>query len=442
MTILKRNLRQGQAMLTVTMGLTVICGMLGLAVDLGWDYFQKQCAQTAADSAAQAGVAAAIANGSLSCGATVVCQASTTCPTNIGSPTTTVQTACVYGEANGFGVDSKSSLSVASGTGTPGSAPGMSTSYYLTATVTRNIPSLFSMAAGRSVMVVAAQSTAAVATQVAPNCIYILDPTGAGALTANNGASITVGCSIAVNSSSSTSISVTGGASINTSGISTVGGYTMNNGGSMSPLPQTGKVAQADPLGSLPSPTVPSSCNYTNYVATGPNGQGGGSTTLYPGTYCGGITIANGTNATISPGAYIVNGGNFHIAGGSTVTGAGVTFYMTGTNSSYGSVTFDNGSNITFSAPTSGTYQGILFDQDRTITSSTAATFAGGANMKLSGTLYFPTTSISYSNGTSQANSATALVAKDISFVGGANFKYDSSGQTTGLVTNSSVLVQ
>jgi hypothetical protein len=60
----------------------------------------------------------------------------------------------------------------------------------------------------------------------------------------------------------------------------------------------------------------------------------------------------------------------------------------------------------------------------------------------LSGTLYFPTTSISYSNGTSQANSATALVAKDISFVGGANFKYDSSGQTTGLVTNSSVLVQ
>ena len=79
-----------------------------------------------------------------------------------------------------------------------------------------------------------------------------------------------MGCSIAVNSSSSTSISVTGGASINTSGISTVGGYTMNNGGSMSPLPQTGKVAQADPLGSLPSPTVPSSCNYTNYVATGP----------------------------------------------------------------------------------------------------------------------------------------------------------------------------
>ena len=430
-------------MLTVTMGMSLICGMLGLAVDLGWDYFERQCAQTAADSAAQAGVAAAIASGTLSCGATVVCQAATACPTSIASPTTTtVQAACAYGEANGFGTDSKSSLSITSGTGTPAPAPGMTTAYYITATVTRTLPSLFSMALGRSSTVVAAQSSAAVATQVAPNCIYVLDPTGAAALNVNNGASVTVGCSIAVNSSSATSVSATGGASINSSGISTVGGYTVNNGGSLSPLPQTGKVAQADPLGSLPSPTVPTSCDYTNYDATGMCGQGGGSTTLYPGTYCGGITIANGTNATISPGNYIVNGGNFHIAGGSTVTGSGVTFFMTGTNSSYGSVTFDNGSNITFSAPTSGTYQGILFDQDRTITSTTAATFAGGSTMKLSGTLYFPTTALSYSNGTNQAVSASAIVARDISFAGGANIKYDSTGQTTGLVTNSAVLVQ
>jgi hypothetical protein len=62
--------------------------------------------------------------------------------------------------------------------------------------------------------------------------------------------------------------------------------------------------------------------------------------------------------------------------------------------------------------------------------------------MQLSGSLYFPTTAVSYSNGTNQAVSAMAIVAKDISFAGGANIKYDSTGQTTGLVTKSDVLVE
>ncbi len=432
---------RGQATIALTLGLSVICGMLGLAVDLGYDYFQRQCAQGAADAAAEAGVAAAVQNGIIACLGTVICQPSTACPKTIGTPTTNVQSACLYGQLNGFGTDSKSTLSIASGIGTPSTAPGVITPYYVTATVTRTIPSLFSYIAGRSQSVVAAQSTAAVTTQVAPNCIYVLDSSGANALSASNGASVTVGCSVAVNSSSASSVSAIGGASIDTTGISTVGGYTVNNGGSFSPVPQTGKVSQADPLSALPSPTVPSTCNYTNYVATGLLG-GGGTAILYPGTYCGGITIANGTNAIITAGEYIINGGNFHIAGGSTVTGDGVSFFDTGTNSTYGSITFDNGSNVTLSAPTAGTYQGILFDQDRTITSSVAATFAGGATMKLSGSLYFPTTPVSYSNGTSQAVSATAIVAKDVSFVGGANIKFDSTGLTTGLVTNSVVLVQ
>ena len=38
------------------------CGIMGLAVDLGWGYFVKKSAQRAADSAALAGVEKALAD--------------------------------------------------------------------------------------------------------------------------------------------------------------------------------------------------------------------------------------------------------------------------------------------------------------------------------------------------------------------------------------------
>ena len=93
---------------------------------------------------------------------------------------------------------------------------------------------------------------------------------------------------------------------------------------------------------------------------------------LTPGTYCGGIYVGNGaTNVTFSSGIYVINGGGLSFNGsGKTVTGNGVMFYLTGTNSTYDSVAIQNGVSVTFSAPTSGTYQGVLFFQDRSITSS------------------------------------------------------------------------
>jgi hypothetical protein len=46
--------RRGQALLLVTLSLFAMCGLLGLAVDLGWSYFVKKSAQDAADAAALA----------------------------------------------------------------------------------------------------------------------------------------------------------------------------------------------------------------------------------------------------------------------------------------------------------------------------------------------------------------------------------------------------
>jgi hypothetical protein len=61
--------------------------------------------------------------------------------------------------------------------------------------------------------------------------------------------------------------------------------------------------------------------------------------------------------------------------------------------------------------------------------------------MVLTGTLYFPATSILFSNGAS-STSNTAIVAKQVAFTGGTSITYDSTGLKTGLFSQSVALVQ
>jgi hypothetical protein len=68
------------------------------------------------------------------------------------------------------------------------------------------------------------------------------------------------------------------------------------------------------------------------------------TTTLSPGTYCGGLTIANNTNVTFNPGLYIITG-TFTTGIGGTLTGNGVTFYLThGGGYGYGNAIIGNAS--------------------------------------------------------------------------------------------------
>ncbi len=58
--IKRRENSKGQALVMVTLALLAMAGMMGLAVDLGWSFVQKQ-AQAAADGAALAAVQEAMA---------------------------------------------------------------------------------------------------------------------------------------------------------------------------------------------------------------------------------------------------------------------------------------------------------------------------------------------------------------------------------------------
>jgi hypothetical protein len=105
----------------------------------------------------------------------------------------------------------------------------------------------------------------------------------------------------------------------------------------------------------------------------------------------------------------------------------GVLIYLTGG----ATVNIASGASVTLSAQASGSYQGVLFYQDRSMASPGASTFAGGSNMGLTGSLYFPHAAVDVNNGSSAT--VMAIVADTVNFQGGAHLLADSGGTKTGL---------
>jgi hypothetical protein len=83
----------------------------------------------------------------------------------------------------------------------------------------------------------------------------------------------------------------------------------------------------------------------------------------------------------------------------------------------------------------------MLFLQDRNLSYVAVNSFANSSSSVLQGTLYFPTTSVSYS-GASSTGTYTAMVVKKISFTGSASFLNDPTGTYTGLASTVRGLIQ
>jgi hypothetical protein len=394
-------------------------------------YAQRQMAQAAADAAAQSAVMSIVRGTNTTSTNPFSTAGSFICA--VPPAALDLRTPCVYAQYNGFGTAADtvtvSFPATVSGVNlSSGSAPAVSVS------VQRVLATGLMHFSGITSSAIKAKATAGIIASVPANCLYILDPSAPNAFTASGGAAVSMNCGLAINDINSIAANISGGASVTASAISITGGYSLGGGASVSPLPTTGVPATADPFASVAGPAS-GACNYTNY------NPGWGNWTLNPGTYCGGIVINNGATALFNPGTYVINGGGITFAGGATITGASVMFYLTGSNATYGSVSLSNGVNVTLSAQTSGTYTGLLFFQDRSIVSAANAAFAGGASMQLTGSLYFPTTYVSYSNGAATTGN-TAIVARQVSFSGGVNFKYDPTGLKTGLLTRTVALVE
>jgi hypothetical protein len=407
---------------TVSLALVALMGISALAVDVGHLWTTRRLMQNAADAAAMAG-ADEVAIG--------------------GSKSQVVAAARAASAQNGFTDDSRtfassSEVSVAVYQ-PPQSGPYATSPNAVQVIVSQTQPTYFIRVLGWQNVPV---STLAVGVTVSGgSCVYVLNPTGSGAMTVTGTSTLNSACGTYDNSNSSSALIVSGGGTIQAPFVGVVGGTTVNGGGSTPP--STGIAAFGDPLAWVAQPTA-GTCN--SY----PGQNIGSSTILYPGLYCGGLKINAGANVTFMPGTYIINGGGLTILAGATVTGSSVTFFFTGQNksssspSSYGGVQIAGSASVNLSAPcksSSGGIEGMLFFQDRAMTNGTGSVINGGSTSYFSGALYFPTTSLSYS-GSSGSNQYTLIVADTLTVAGTASINNNYSCLSNGSLIKNAALAQ
>jgi len=177
-----------------------------------------------------------------------------------------------------------------------------------------------------------------------PPCIILTGADVSDALSFNGGARLeAMSCGIHVHSTASPAASFNAGTQINVQDICLSGMNIINNGGPIDNL-RLGCDPDDDSLaGTVPEP------DDTDCDNSLPNNINGGSITLSPGVYCGGLNFNGTVDATFEPGLYIIRNGNWNVNGGDW-TGDGVTFYFDDTSI----IQFNSGVEADLTPPTSG----------------------------------------------------------------------------------------
>jgi hypothetical protein len=169
---------------------------------------------------------------------------------------------------------------------------------------------------------------------------------------------------------------------------------------------------------------------------------------LCPGTYVFDSTalIMDGQSAINAPPTTNIS----TLCPGNTTGGVTIIF----TNSNLGNPGIPNigaGANLTLTAPTSGTYKGVAMYQvgltcngNGNNNNGCNPTLQGTGTQNITGAIYFPKSTISYSGGASTGGAqCTQLVADKINFTGGSTFNSNctSAGTKTISYTNGSLVM-
>ncbi len=384
----------------MTLSLTVILGMLGLAVDVGWAYYRQQAAQAAADAAAVAAARAAVtfaAGGSMSCGSTVSCYATANnCPSTApGSASSSFNAACMLASANGFTTSGIDTVSVQAGTSSPvPTVSGPAPAYWVVVRVNEALPALFGAAFARGGLSPGAVSTAGAFVSASP-CLLTLGTGGGSGITAAGTSITTNNCDVDVDSN----LTMAGGSISTGTGHTRVVGSNTSAGTTFTPAVLTGQPVVADPFAAMQPPTV-GACTDGGGVSFA-----GGTNTISQGVYCHTISGAGGT-LTLNPGLYILENG-ISIAG-TTIVANGVTIYIQGGGISMA------GPTVTLSPPSSGAWMGVAIFESRTDASPVSL---AGATNTINGLIYTPDAGLSVAGG---SGAQVSLVCN--SFTAAGNF--------------------
>jgi Flp pilus assembly protein TadG len=403
--VMLRNKRQsGQALVAATVGLVALLGATGLAIDMGYLRYQKRLEQSAADSAALAAAAEIAYNGDLAGAAE--------------------QDSLLNGFAKGGTKKVKIDVNH-----NPLTGAYTANANAVEVIVSADQPVFFMKIFGVQPVTLSARAVALLGGSGPKNCIYVLGTAGS----LDNDQNInTPNCGMISNGNLGN-----GSGSIIAASIGVVGSAATNG---VTPAPQTGIVAAADPLAYLPTPAGGGGCIDGTVKGSKPSGKKGApppapvAQTLFPNTYCS-IDVTGNADVTLKPGTYVVQGG-VSFGGNGTVTGVGVTIYITGGG---GAVNLSDQVAFNLLAPAGGTYTGILFFQNSG--NNSAATIDGAGGSKLQGAFYFPSAQLTI-NGAANKAAYMIFVARSLELNSNVSFPGDYSSLSGGSPIKSAVIVE
>jgi Flp pilus assembly protein TadG len=420
---------RGAVLPWMAMMFPLLIGMAGLGVDVSHWMMMKRKLQIAADAAAMAG------------GFEIAHSRSQTQGTDAATTQAT---------ANGWTATGGGSIAVTYATASAGTT--------VTVTIRQKAYMWFADYFLSGTILVGTVAASYVETSAGPYCMLSLDPSAHDALSVSGTVTVdAAGCGIAVNSSQSDALYLNGNVFVNVGDVHLAGGTQLvgNSYEFNYTAMQTYASTTTDPYSSLSIPSI-SSPVYSNQTSTTLTSAGnsttctddqmknsnsnkwtGGTVPLVPGRYCGGINVSgSGTSISMTPGVYIMDGGDFNMTGSGTVNcptctgGLGVTIILTKTNttssnSKYGAMSISGGGAVTLQAPNTDPtnypgFSGIAVYQDRNCGTSCAAnTTTGNATVRIEGVAYTPNGSYTFGGTTnSGSQNCTKIISKTISFNG------------------------
>jgi hypothetical protein len=397
----KASLQSGQALIFTAFGMVAFIACAGLAVDMGYLRYQRRVQQSAADSAALAGAAAAGSGGNVS------------------------QAAMDDSELNGF----KDGDTIAGGAhpiavAVTGPITFRGRPNAVQVQVTADHPNFFMKIFGPTLSSTSFATVATAQYLPARNCVYAL--AGGGGIVVNATVNIP-NCSVldAENLNGSGSLTA---ASIGVSGTSSL---------TTTPAVVPNILQTRDPFANLTTPAGGGGGLLTIDNANFPPPRRGRPqpVTVNPGSYSG-ISIANTFTRAVNfaAGTYFIGANGLSFQGTGAVSGTNVLFYM-----SNGSVNIHNSATVQFVANTVGTYAGILFFQPRG--NGSGATFNGAGGSHYQGALYFPGATLTINGGGTGAK-YMILVADTIHINSNVSFTSNYGSLPNGAPIKAATLVQ
>jgi hypothetical protein len=400
---LGRVAREDGGAIAVVAGIVfpVVIGGMGLGSEAGYWYYTQRKLQHAADVSVYAAAVRKSQNDS----------------------TANVEKAALHiAEEAGFN-KAAGSIEVNTPPKTPSENAGKAD--HIQVILTESVPRLFTSIFTGEPLTLSGHAVARIETQGNPGCVLALSRTAPRAIQVSGSTSIALaGCDVASNSAAGDAINMQGSASLTTGCIHSAGGVSvtqnltltdeLNGEGPCRDGPRQYVRATADPYHDVAQPTTTGGCK--NFVVKG----GPGNRWADPDHYCS-MNITQ--DLELKPGLYIVDGGEFRVGPNTTVTGTGVTIFLT----NGASIRLNNNSTVQLSAPTTGEYAGLVFFGDRNDT-GVQHRVNGSSNSLFTGAIYLPAGDIQFAGNAGTGTACTQVIGNTVEFTGNSNVGSNCAG--------------